>query len=73
MIVIILLFVSFIEVKGTTDWENKSDVMWKTQQWCTLDNNNNNFIYSAVPIYELMALYIINIKIHLTVKKAQVL
>ena len=29
MIVIILLFVSFIEVKGTTDWENKSQMSFE--------------------------------------------
>ena len=40
------------------------------------NNNNNNNSYIAlypVKIYKLAALYIINIKIRLTIKKAQVL
>ena len=37
-------------------------------------NNNNSYIaLYPINIYELVALYIINIKIHLTIKKAQVL
>ena len=40
----------------------------------TNDNNNDSYIaLYPVKIYELAALYIINIKIHLTIKKAQVL
>ena len=40
----------------------------------TNDNNNDSYIaLYPVKMYELMALYIINIKIHLTIKKAQVL
>ena len=40
------------------------------------NNNKNNNSYTAlypVKIYELTALYIINIKIRLTIEKAQVL
>ena len=43
-------------------------------QWAIHNNNNNSYIaLDPVKIYELAALYIINIKIHLTIKKAQVL
>ena len=37
------------------------------------NNKNSNMALYPVNIYELAALYIINIKIHLTIKKAQVL
>ena len=40
------------------------------------NNNNNNNCYIAlypIKIYELTALYIINISIHLTIKTAEVL
>ena len=33
------------------------------------NDNNNNDLYSTINIYELAALYIINIKINLTIKK----
>ena len=44
--------------------------------WGKGNNNNNNNSYITlylVNIYELAVQYIINIKIHLTIKKAQVL
>ena len=39
------------------------------------DNNNNKSYIALYPIqiYKLVVLYIINISVHLTVKKAQVL
>ena len=59
-----------------------TDVDIQTQKWRDKElekihnNNNNNNSYTALnPVkhYELAELYIINIKIHLTIKKAQVL
>ena len=53
------------------------EVNWiKTSNLAHIDNNNNNDSYIAlypVKIYKLAALYIINIKIRLTIKKVQVL
>ena len=58
-----------------TDWQ----VDRQTDEWMdrhTIYNNNNNNTYIAlypVKMYKLMALYSININIHLTIKKAQAL
>ena len=49
---------------------------WRECVMSVLNNNSNNNSYIAlyaVKNYELAALYIINIKIHLTIKKAQVI
>ena len=46
-----------------------------TQMSCRGNNNNNNSYIALYPvkIYKLAALYNINIKMHLTIKKVQVL
>ena len=43
--------------------------------WVLFQNDNNNSYTALYPIqiYKLAALYITNIKIHLTIKKVQVL